>query len=157
MGTGDNMTQDNLTTTRLDSLDKEVPDITTMSGELFAAENLVAAPKLVDQDWKTAKRVDVERIKSVAWNILTQASNEEKENRSGSPEKQVDQEVREEAGTKFSTLYKTLKHPSKIGRTMSENLSVPLAFIALLHLCNEENLSLTSKDEMDDFSIQMNN
>ena len=54
---------------------------------------------------------------------------QEKENTSGSPEKQVDKEVREEPGTKFSTLYKTLKHPSKIGRTMSENLSVPLAFI----------------------------
>ena len=54
---------------------------------------------------------------------------QEKENTSGSPEKQVDKEVREEPGTKFSTLYKTLKHPAKIGRTMSENLSVPLAFI----------------------------
>ena len=98
---------------------------------------------------------------------------QEKENRSGSPEKQVDQEAREETGTKFSVLYNSLKHPSKIGRTMSENLSVPLAFIgkktignfltkkhdylisALLHLCNEQNLSLTSKEEMDDFSICM--
>merc|ERR1711874_380393 len=135
------------------------PDLSALSGELYAADNLVAAPNLVDKAAlqigyaKTAKKVDMKRIKSVAWNILTK----EKENSSGSPEKQVDKEVREEAGTKFSTLYKTLKHPAKIGRTMSENLSVPLAFIALLHLCNEENLSLTSKDEMDDFSIQMNN
>ena len=54
---------------------------------------------------------------------------QEKENRGASPEKQVDQEVREESGTKFSSLFKNLKNPSKIGRTMSENLSVPLAFI----------------------------
>ena len=96
---------------------------------------------------------------------------QEKENSRGSPEKQVDKETREEPGTKFSSLYKTLKQPSKIGRTMSENLSVPLAFIgkvfvchlspfkvlisALLHLCNEQNLSLTSKTEMDDFSISL--
>ena len=54
---------------------------------------------------------------------------QEKENSSGSPEKQVDKEAIEEQCTKFSSLYKTLKQPSKIGRTMSENLSVPLAFI----------------------------
>ena len=54
---------------------------------------------------------------------------QEKENTSGSPEKQVDKEAMDEPGTKFSALYKTLKHPAKIGRTMSENLSVPLAFI----------------------------
>ena len=54
---------------------------------------------------------------------------QEKENSSGSPEKQVDKEAIEEQCTKFSSLYKTLKQPSRIGRTMSENLSVPLAFI----------------------------
>lgn len=32
----------------------------------------------------------MKRIKNVAWSILTQAGNEEKENQSGSPEKQVD-------------------------------------------------------------------
>ena len=80
---------------------------------------------------------------------------QEKENRSGSPEKQVDKEEKEGEETQFSHLYKTLKHPSKIGKTMSENLSVPLAFIALLHLCNEKNLSLTPSEDMEDFSISM--
>merc|ERR1712055_693543 len=114
--------------------DQEVPSSQVAD---FAGENLVEAPKMVDKAAlqigyaKTAKKVDMKRIKSVAWNILT----EEKENSRGSPEKQVDKETREEPGTKFSSLYKTLKQPSKIGRTMSENLSVPLAFIALLHLC----------------------
>ena len=79
--TADNFSQDSLATTRLDSADQEVPDI-SMSSELFAGENLVAAPKLVDKAAlqigyaKTAKKVDMKRIKSVAWNILTQASNE---------------------------------------------------------------------------------
>ena len=55
---------------------------------------------------------------------------QEKENRSASPEKQLDKETGKGGeGTQFSSLYKTLKHPSKIGRTMSDNLSVPLAFI----------------------------
>merc|ERR1711972_87269 len=115
-----------------------------------------AAPKLVDKSAlqigyaKTAKKVDMKRLKVVAWSILNQVSNEEKENRSGSPEKQVDKEEKEGEGTQFSHLYKTLKHPSKIGKTMSENLSVPLAFIALLHLCNEQNLSLTPSVDMED-------
>ena len=54
---------------------------------------------------------------------------QDKENRSGSPEKQVDKDDKEEEGTQFSNLYKTLKQPTKIGRTMADNLSVPLAFI----------------------------
>merc|ERR1712228_680877 len=91
----------------------------------------------------------MKRLKVVAWDIL----NKEKENRSGSPEKQVDKEERESEGTQFSTLYKSIKHPAKIGKTMSDNLSVPLAFIALLHLCNEESLQLIPSESLDDFKI----
>ena len=42
---------DTMTQTVLDNDtgDQEVPDITTMSGELFTGDNLVAAPKLVDK------------------------------------------------------------------------------------------------------------
>jgi hypothetical protein len=61
---------------------------------------------------------------------------QEKENQSGSPEKQVDKEAvdlnnreKEIEDTQFTTLYKTLKQPTKLPKTMSENLSVPLAFI----------------------------
>merc|ERR1719370_749825 len=132
--------------------DQEVPSSQIAD---FAGENLVEAPKMVDKAAlqigyaKTAKKVDMKRIKRVAWNILTQASSEEKENQSGSPEKQVDKELvehndggREVEETQFTTLYKTLKQPTRLPKTMSENLSVPLAFIALLHLCNEESLHL---------------
>merc|ERR1719422_957255 len=75
--------------------DQEVPSSQVAD---FAGENLVEAPKMVDKAAlqigyaKTAKKVDMKRIKRVAWSILTQASSEEKENRSGSPEKQVDKE-----------------------------------------------------------------
>merc|ERR1719474_1374088 len=56
------------------------------------AGEMVEAPKMVDKSAlligyaKTAKKVDMKRIKSVTWNILTQASNEDKENVGGSPE-----------------------------------------------------------------------
>ena len=37
---------------------------------------------------------------------------------------------------------------------MSENLSVPLAFVALLHLCNERCLALSGVSDFSDFNIQ---
>jgi len=139
--------------------DQEVPDSQVAD---FAGDNLVTAPKMVDKAAlqigyaKTAKKVDMKRIKNVAWSILTQ----EKENQSGSPEKQVDKELvdlnnreKEVEETQFTSLYKTLKQPTKLPKTMSENLSVPLAFIALLHLCNEENLHLIPSEKMEDFKI----
>jgi len=132
-----------------------------LSGD-YGGDNLVEAPKTVDRAAlqigyaKTAKKVDMKRIKETAWKILTQASDEDKENRSvSSPEEQEDNsgpEVVQE--TSFRELYQTLKLPHKLPRQMSENLSVPLAFIALLHLCNEHDLCLESLgQEFGDFSI----
>jgi len=158
----DDPLQPNLGSSMLEG-DQEIP---TSQVADFAGENLVEAPKTVDKAAlqigyaKTAKKVDMKRIKRVAWSILTQASSEEKENQSGSPEKQVDKEDTQINGsnkeieeTQFTTLYKTLKQPMKLPKTMSENLSVPLAFIALLHLCNEESLHLIPSEQMDDFKI----
>jgi len=158
----DDPLQPNLGSSMLEG-DQEIP---TSQVADFAGENLVEAPKMVDKAAlqigyaKTAKKVDMKRIKRVAWSILTQASSEEKENQSGSPEKQVDKEDTQINGsnkeieeTQFTTLYKTLKQPMKLPKTMSENLSVPLAFIALLHLCNEESLHLIPSEQMDDFKI----
>lgn len=51
----------------------------------------------------------------------------------------------------FSALYKNL--PSKLSTKMSENLSVPLAFIALLHLANEHNLKLKDGGDLMNFTI----
>ena len=45
----DNMETMTQTVLDNDTGDQEVPDITTMSGELFTGDNLVAAPKLVDK------------------------------------------------------------------------------------------------------------
>merc|ERR1719347_2104279 len=121
---------------------------------------LVQAPKLVDKAAlqigyaKTAKKVDMKRIKSATWKILTQASSEDKENQEDAPEHQEDIEANELPETSFQDLYKTLKMPGKLPKNQSENLSVPLAFIALLHLCNEQNLALESTgDEFKDFTI----
>ena len=51
----------------------------------------------------------------------------------------------------FNKLYRTL--PSKLSAKMTESLSVPLAFIGLLHLANERSLKLSSLGELEDFII----
>merc|ERR1719384_2311218 len=137
--------------------DQEIP---TSQVADFAGENLVEAPKTVDRAAlqigyaKTAKKVDMKRIKEASWRILTQASSEDKENREDVPENQEDSDANELPETSFQALYKTLKMPGKLPKNQSENLSVPLAFIALLHLCNEQNLALESTgDEFKDFTI----
>merc|ERR1711872_950477 len=148
----DDPLQPNLGSSMLEG-DQEIP---TSQVADFAGENLVEAPKTVDRAAlqigyaKTAKKVDMKRIKSATWKILTQ----DKENQEDAPEHQEDIEANELPETSFQDLYKTLKMPGKLPKNQSENLSVPLAFIALLHLCNEQNLALESTgEEFKDFLI----
>merc|ERR1719296_14395 len=108
--------------------------------EEFAEGNLVEAPKIVDKAAlqigyaKTAKKVDMKRIKSTTWSILTHASRHPG-NAEASPEKMRGNETQEKVDVvedmMFSELFKQLKMPSKLPPKQSEGLSVPLAFIAL--------------------------
>jgi len=128
-------------------------------GEMDIAQGsemeLVQAPKLVDKAAlqigyaKTAKKVDMKKIKSATWNILTEGKEDYSD-----PSFNKDDGQETVSETSFTHLYKSLKLPHKLPKSVSENLSVPLAFIALLHLCNEKTLKLVPKDEMDDFQIQ---
>ncbi|ELU01811.1 hypothetical protein CAPTEDRAFT_224498 [Capitella teleta] len=51
----------------------------------------------------------------------------------------------------FSRLMEQL--PASLSRTMSDNLSVPIAFVCLLHLANEKKLQIRSDDTMSDLTI----
>merc|ERR1719187_1677347 len=133
----------------------------------FAGDNLVEAPKTVDKAAlaigyaKTAKKIDMKRIKATTWAILTREGREA--SLGASPEKQtadadtsstkksVDAMVGE---VRFSEMFKQLKLPSRLPSKMSENLSVPLSFISLLHLCNEKTLALDGTELLDDFIIK---
>lgn len=128
--------------------------------------DLVQAPKLVDKAAlqigyaKTAKKVDMKKIKLATWRILTQASSENKENVHDPSDKLANrndnEKTTEEATveeTSFSELYRTLKQPNRLPKVVSESLSVPLAFIALLHLCNEETLKIIPNVNLEDFQI----
>ncbi|KAL0979187.1 hypothetical protein UPYG_G00181900 [Umbra pygmaea] len=95
---------------------------------------------------KTAKKMDMKRLKNTMWSLLTD-----------SPEKKATEgenlQASEVFGEKvFSQTTKTLLQ--SLPSTMAQNLSVPLAFVALLHLANEKNLELVKLDDMSDIIIK---
>ncbi|KAK7933158.1 hypothetical protein WMY93_004054 [Mugilogobius chulae] len=95
---------------------------------------------------KTAKKMDMKRLKGSMWTLLTD-----------SPEKSKEEvetvEKPEVCGEKaFSQTTKSLLQ--RLPNTMAQNLSVPLAFVALLHLANEKNLELVKVDDMSDIIIR---
>ncbi|XP_057688070.1 condensin complex subunit 2 isoform X2 [Corythoichthys intestinalis] len=116
----------------------------------YGDEDLVPEPYRVNKIEinyaKTAKKMDMKRLKSSIWTLLT----ESEEN----PTKEVD--VTENPGVcgdkVFSQTTKTLLQ--RLPSTMAQNLSVPLAFVALLHLANEKNLELMKVDDMSDIIIR---
>jgi condensin complex subunit 2 len=122
---------------------------------------LVDAPNRVEKIAigyaKQAKKMDMRKLKAVEWNILEQSCIEQdKEN----DETKVNEGERrsltngiDNLSTNFGQLYKNLSESRFMSSKMVENLSVPLAFVALLHLCNEKTLSLESMPDFSDFNI----
>ncbi|XP_052520958.1 condensin complex subunit 2 [Tympanuchus pallidicinctus] len=122
----------------------------TMYGEL----NLIAEPQKVNkiaiQYAKTAKKMDMKRLKQNMWDLLidiqknTAAEIED-------VEKQSDISV--VTGEKaFSSITKELLH--RLPSVMAKNLSVPLAFACLLHLANEKNLKLNGTEDLSDVIVK---
>merc|ERR1712200_380911 len=135
--------------------------ITTMLQTLLTTVLMSRMTKMVDKNAlqigyaKTAKKVDMKRIKNVTWEILTHPVNDEKENVGASPDK-VTKETNYPKKTgkveemNFSEVFHELKLPSKL----TEGLTVPLALLALLHLCNEQGLELEQDTGLQDFKIK---
>ncbi|XP_051981378.1 condensin complex subunit 2-like [Xyrauchen texanus] len=95
---------------------------------------------------KMAKKMDMKKLKTTMWSFLTD-----------SPEKTAkdtpSEETKEVPGEKsFSQSVRNLVQ--RLPSTMATNLSVPLAFVALLHLANEKNLELHKIDGMTDIVIK---
>lgn len=88
----------------------------------------------------------MKRLKNSMWTLLTESPEK--------PTKEVETvETPEVCGEKaFSQTAKTLLQ--RLPNTMAQNLSVPLAFVALLHLANEKNLELVKVDDMSDIIIK---
>ena len=101
---------------------------------------------------KTAKKMDVKRLKASIWSILNKPE-KKSENPGNPPSQAATQEPMETEGTtesgpgtpesadevvgdhSFATMVHQL--PETISKNMARNLSVPIAFVCLLHLANE--------------------
>ncbi|NWV41147.1 CND2 protein, partial [Grantiella picta] len=127
-------------------------DITTY-GEM----NLIAEPqrinKIAIQYAKTAKKMDMRRLKRNMWELLTDSQQE----------KGTAGEV---TTSSSAALQKSLGIPwalpipiliplfLRLPPVMATNLSVPLAFVCLLHLANEKNLKLESTEDLSDILVK---
>ncbi|XP_016299855.1 condensin complex subunit 2-like isoform X2 [Sinocyclocheilus anshuiensis] len=94
---------------------------------------------------KMAKKMDMKKLKTTMWGLLTE-----------SPEKpaKVDSEDTTEVPGEKSFSQSVRNLVQRLPSTMATNLSVPLAFVALLHLANEKNLELHKIDCMTDIIIK---
>ncbi|XP_033102738.1 condensin complex subunit 2-like isoform X2 [Anneissia japonica] len=121
----------------------------------FSGDKLVSQPHRVakiDVPYaKTAKRMDVKKLKSAMWKLLTYENIVENE-KNQNEERKEDKVTQQKS---FKEMYSTL--PREISKNMSKNLSVPIAFVCLLHLCNEKNLIVSTKGNMDDLNIIQTN
>jgi condensin complex subunit 2 len=106
----------------------EIPDVFVGAPERIEKISIAFA--------RRAKVVDMKQLKFCSWNLIL--------------EKHVNDPLH---NPKFSDTLKEL--PKVLNRTMAENMSMPLAFYAVLHLCNDKGLLLNQNDEkLKDFDIE---
>uniref|UniRef100_A0A8C3S1C2 Condensin complex subunit 2 n=1 Tax=Chelydra serpentina TaxID=8475 RepID=A0A8C3S1C2_CHESE len=121
-------------------------DITT-----YGESNLVAEPQKVNKIEihyaKTAKKMDMKRLKRTMWDLLTDVQKDQNE----VAEKETDSVILANKKV-FSGITKDLLH--RLPSAMAQNLSVPLAFACLLHLANEKNLTLEGVEDLSDVLVQ---
>ncbi|KAM4747735.1 condensin complex subunit 2 [Rhinophrynus dorsalis] len=118
----------------------------------YKEDYLVAEPQKVNKIEinyaKTAKKMDMKRLKTSMWGLLTNCPESVEEKPISKDEADTAAISEERVFSKVtSDLHKRL--PS----VMAQNLSVPLAFACLLHLANEKNLKLQGMDDLSDVMI----
>uniref|UniRef100_H2ZTB8 Condensin complex subunit 2 n=1 Tax=Latimeria chalumnae TaxID=7897 RepID=H2ZTB8_LATCH len=132
-----------------------VPSEGQVNVTTYGEDNLVAEPHKVNKIEvhyaKTAKKMDMKRLKQTMWALLEDRVADGELQQCGSA---VESTERPEAGKDkiFSRITKELLH--RLPTTMAQNLSVPLAFVSLLHLANEKNLQLVGLEDMSDILIK---
>ncbi|KAL1787147.1 condensin complex subunit 2 [Sigmodon hispidus] len=126
-------------------------DITT-----YGESNLVAEPQKVNKIEihyaKTAKKMDMKKLKQSMWTLLTEFSRKEADTeavqsvngKEGAPEEVAEEKM-------LSGLTKDLQ--KRLPPLMAQNLSIPLAFACLLHLANEKNLKLEGTEDLSDVLV----
>jgi condensin complex subunit 2 len=83
---------------------------------------------------KRAKVVDMKQLKMCSWNIISKRN-------AANP-------------LQHPCFSETLNElPKVLSKTMAENMSMPLAFYAILHLCNDKGLILKPSNNLKDFEV----
>ncbi|NXC28885.1 CND2 protein, partial [Campylorhamphus procurvoides] len=116
--------------------------------------DLIAEPlkinRIAVQYARTAKKMDMRRLKENMWELLSEGQHRSMVGQEGDGDKEKDMSV--VAGEKIlSDITKDLLH--RLPAAMATNLSVPLAFVCLLHLANEKNLKLESTEDLSDVLV----
>ncbi|NWS82500.1 CND2 protein, partial [Toxostoma redivivum] len=142
----------------------EAPELSRINGGSVPGcgeLELIAEPQKIHkihiQYARMAKRMDMRRLKRNMWELLTgqapgtEVGSEIPAGNSAIPAQEgTDMEV---AGEKvLSDLTKDLLH--RLPPVMATELSVPLAFVCLLHLANEKNLRLESTEDLSDVLVR---
>ncbi|KAI9009341.1 condensin complex subunit 2/barren [Phycomyces nitens] len=116
--------------------------------QLITNHRLKKAKPLYVNYARTAKRVDVKKLKDNIWKALTKPSKETTVRPTEIPE--TLQEVR-----RFTDVVQDLKK-MYTAKTMKD-ISVPFCFICLLHLANEKNLTISGSKRGNGASLQSDN
>ncbi|XP_075419283.1 condensin complex subunit 2 [Tenrec ecaudatus] len=136
---------------------KDAPETQEVNITTYGESNLVAEPQKVNkieiQYAKTAKKMDMKKLKQSMWGLLTKFSkqpadaeaNHNEADKEGDPAEGADEQL-------FSGITKDLKR--SLPPLMSQNLSIPLAFACLLHLANEKNLKLEGTEDLSDVLVR---
>ncbi|NWS09361.1 CND2 protein, partial [Motacilla alba] len=119
---------------------------------------LIAEPhkihKIPIQYARTAKRMDMRRLKRNMWELLT----EQGQVRKGNSCWEFCREPSPCSGHSWLLWRSQALIPIPLFRrlppAMATNLSVPLAFVCLLHLANEKNLKLESTEDLSDILVR---
>ncbi|KAF2895912.1 hypothetical protein ILUMI_10266 [Ignelater luminosus] len=132
-----------------DHQDQDLTQSVILSREDFQNRNLIDMPELVPKYLLSyalrAKRMNMKKLKTAIWKTLISTGPNEKV-----PD--TDMYKREVHKKNFSDVYKEI--PARISKKMQQELSCPLAFVALLNLCNEQNLKLIGQSNLQDFTIE---
>jgi condensin complex subunit 2 len=106
---------------------EEIPDVFVGAPERIEKISIAFA--------RRAKVVDMKQLKYCSWSLIQNKRNADPTH-----------------NPKFSDTLKEL--PNVLNRTMAENMSMPLAFYAVLHLCNDKSLLLNQDESLKDFEIE---
>ncbi|NWY99955.1 CND2 protein, partial [Loxia curvirostra] len=124
----------------------EAPGISSGNGPDCGELELIAEPrkirKIPIQYARRANRMDMRRLKTTMWELLTEQGEVGKGN-----------SCWEFCRGSFPALIPMLLF-HRLPPTMAADLSVPLAFLSLLHLANEKNLSLESTEDLSDVLVR---